>query len=171
MRKGSIIGGLILIAAGIFFLILPLFPNVVDIFNIERQWPLIIVGVGVLFLLGAFFSAPGLAVPGSVIGGIGLLMYYQNLTSNWASWAYAWALIPVFVGVGTLIMYVLMGEPRRGIREGGALMVIGALLFLAFGTFFAGWLDFGVLLAIILIAIGLRLLVRTVLRGSDAEKA
>ena len=94
MRRGSIIAGLILIAVGVLLLVLPLFPSLSDIINIDKQWPLIIVGIGGLFILGALLGAPGLAIPGCVIGGIGLMLYFQNLFDAWETWAYAWALIP-----------------------------------------------------------------------------
>jgi hypothetical protein len=38
--------------------------------------------------------------PGSILAGIGGIFYYQNLTNDWESWAYIWALIPGFVGIG-----------------------------------------------------------------------
>ena len=83
MRRGSIIAGVVLIAAGALLLVLPLFPNVSDFINIEKQWPLIIVGVGGFFILGALLGTPELAVPGAIVGGIGLMLYYQNLFDAW----------------------------------------------------------------------------------------
>ena len=59
--RSSIIGGAILITVGIFLLIFQLLPNAGLIINIEQQWPLIIVGVGLLLLFGALFGAPPLA--------------------------------------------------------------------------------------------------------------
>ena len=41
-----------------------------------------------------------MAVPACIVAGIGGILYYQNMTGDWASWAYAWTLIPGFVGVG-----------------------------------------------------------------------
>ena len=95
MRTSSIIAGLILILVGLFFLLLPFFPDLADSISIAELWPLIIVGVGGLFLLGALLGTPDLAIPGSIIAGIGLMLYYQNANNAWETWAYSWALIPV----------------------------------------------------------------------------
>ena len=147
MRRGSIIAGVILIAVGVLLLVLPLFPNLSDFINIDKQWPLIIVGVGGLFILGALLGAPGLAIPGCVIGGIGLMLYFQNLFDAWETWAYAWALIPGFVGVGIILMEFLQGRMAKGLREGGQLILISAIMFLVFGAFLGGWASFGLVMA------------------------
>ena len=59
-NRGSIVGGLILILVGALFLLLQAFPNLAAQFDPELQWPLLIVAVGVLFLLGALlpFHSP-----------------------------------------------------------------------------------------------------------------
>ena len=171
MRRGTIIAGLILIAAGALLLILPLFPNVSDFINIEQQWPLIIVGVGGLFILGALLGTPGLAIPGCVLGGIGLLLYYQNLFDAWHTWAYAWALIPGFVGVGIILMEFLQGHTAKGLREGGQLILISAILFLVFGAFLGGWASFGFVMAILLIGLGVWSLARAIRGGRRAKDA
>ena len=102
-KRSSIVGGLILIGVGTMFLLLQLFPSLADQIDLARQWPLVIVTVGGVFLLTAVLGTPPLAIPGSIIGGIGGILYYQNLTGDWASWAYVWALIPGFVGVGIIL--------------------------------------------------------------------
>ena len=142
---------------GLFFLILPLFPNISGVINIADQWPLIIVAVGALFLISALAGAPGLAIPGSIITGIGCLLLYQNTYDAWESWAYAWALIPGFVGIGIIIARTLEGEPRRGLRSGGTLIFISLIMFLAFGAFLGGGISFSVLWAVLFIGLGLRL--------------
>jgi len=169
MRRSSIVAGIILILVGLFFLLLPFFPNLGQFINIEQQWPLIIVAVGGLFLLGALLGATGLAIPGSIIAGIGGLLYFQNLFNAWESWAYAWALIPGFVGVGILIARILEGETRRGLREGGGLIVISLILFFVFGAFLGGGFSFGVVLALVLIASGFWVLIRTVFKGGGQK--
>ena len=170
MRSSSIAAGVILILAGLFFLLLPLFPNIAGVINIGQQWPLIIVAVGGLFLLGALLGVTGLAIPGSIIAGIGSLLYYQNLNNAWASWAYAWALIPGFVGIGIFISRVLEGEPRRGLREGGGLIVISSILFIVFGSFLGGLLSFGLVVAILLIVFGLWLFLRALFSRNQSPK-
>ena len=170
MRRSSIVAGIILILVGIFFLLVPFFPNISGIINITDQWPLIIVAVGALFLFSALIGAPGLAIPGSIITGIGGLLYYQNVNDAWASWSYAWALIPGFVGVGIIIANTLEGEAGRGLRSGGTLIIISLVLFLSFGAFLGGGISFSVLWAILFIGLGLRLLIKT-LRGGRTNQA
>ena len=52
-KRGSIIGGLILILVGVLFLLLQTNPEFAAQLNIELQWPLVIVAVGVGYVLGA----------------------------------------------------------------------------------------------------------------------
>ena len=45
-------------------------------------WPMWTIGAGLLVLLiGLITGAPGMAVPASIIAGIGGILYYQNQTS------------------------------------------------------------------------------------------
>jgi hypothetical protein len=156
-NKSSIIIGLLLIFAGALFLLLQAFPELAAHIDLGSQWPLIIVGIGLLFLLGAFFGTPPLAIPGSIITGIGSLLYYQNATGNWQSWAYAWTLIPGFVGIGIILMGVLDPESRNQIRDGLRLTFISLMLFLVFGGFLGA---FGQFWPVLLIIGGILLLFR-----------
>jgi hypothetical protein len=169
MRTSSILAGLILIAVGVVFLLLPLFPNVSDVLNIEQQWPLIIVLIGAMFIIGAFLGSPGLAVPGSIVGGIGLLLYYQNATGNWGTWSFAWTLIPVFVGVGIILSNLIAGDLAKGLKAGGRLILIGVIMFLVFGSFMGA--GFGRLfgLAVLLIAVGIWMIIRVFLGGRSTK--
>lgn len=161
MRRSSIVAGIILILVGLFFLLMPVFPNISGAINIGDHWPLIIVAVGGLFMFSALLGAPGLAIPGAIIAGIGGLLYYQNVNNAWETWAYAWTLIPGFVGIGIIIARALEGETKEGLRSGGTLIFISLIMFLAFGAFLGRGIDFGVLWAVLLIGLGLRLLVKT----------
>jgi hypothetical protein len=80
-------------------------------------------------------SMAGLAIPGSIIGGIGLMMFFQNLFNHWESWAYGWTVILILVGLGIFIMGVYSGEAGRR-AAGLRLMRVGAILFIIFGSFF-----------------------------------
>ncbi|HCB49093.1 MAG TPA: hypothetical protein DEP47_06110 [Chloroflexi bacterium] len=170
MRSSSIAAGIILILAGLFFLLLPLFPNIASVINIGQHWPLIIVAVGGFFLVGALLGVTGLAIPGTVIAGIGGLLYYQNINNAWESWAYAWALIPGFVGIGIFISRVLEGDLRRGLREGGGLIVISSILFIVFGALLGGGFSFGAVVAILLIVFGLWLFFKALFSSDRSQK-
>ena len=159
-NRGSIVGGLILIFVGALFLLLQAFPNLAAQFDPELQWPLIIVAIGALFLLGAVLGTASLAIPGAIIGGIGGLLYYQNASGNWASWAYAWALIPGFVGLGLVLMGLLDGQQRSSIRDGIRLIFISLILFAIFGGFLGGFELLGQLWPLLLILAGVLILWR-----------
>lgn len=157
-KRSSIIIGTILIIVGLLFLVIQLFPGLAFNLDIGRQWPLIVVLVGVMLILSAVFGSPALAIPGSIVSGIGGILYVQNLTDTWSSWAYIWTLIPGFVGIG-LILAGLLGHRRRASwREGSRLLLISAVLFLIFGAFFNGLGGLGRYWPIVLIGLGLWML-------------
>lgn len=154
-KHSSVIVGAILIVIGVLFLLAQFFPRLIPNFDMSLQWPLIIVAVGGLLLASALFGTAELAIPGSVIGGIGGILYVQNLTNNWASWSYVWALIPGFVGIGLLVAGTLGHERRKSWREGGRLLLVSAALFLVFGAFFSGLGSIGRYWPVLLIGLGL----------------
>lgn len=156
--RSSIVGGLIMIAVGVLFLLLQLFPALGAFFDIGQLWPLLIMLVGLFFLLGALLGTPPLAIPGSIVGGIGLILLYQNLTGHWSSWAYMWALIPGFVGIGLIVAGVL-GKLRPQVAAGRRLLVISLVLFIIFALVFTGFGgQFGQFWPLALIGLGLWLL-------------
>ena len=82
-----------------------------------------------------------------------------------------WALIPGFVGVGTILAGLLGEHTRRNLAHGLNLIVISTVLFLIFGTLFGGLSilgDYGV--AVILILLGLYILLRGFLRGGSGYR-
>jgi hypothetical protein len=165
-RRGcSLILGLGLILVGGWFLAGQVFPGLLSWIQIEFTWPLIIIGVGVLLLLmGLALDAPGMAVPACIVGGIGGLLYWQNATGNWESWAYAWALIPGFVGVGVILAGLLEGRLRQSLSGGGFLVMISLVMFAIFGSAFGGANLLGLYWPVLLILFGLWLLISAILR-------
>lgn len=112
-KRSSIVVGIILILLGVFLI----GGQVLKLLTFDFQtWPFYIIGSGLfLLVLGAITSTPDLAVPACIVGGIGGILFWQANTSMpnpWASWTYAWALIPGFVAVGMLLAR-LMGEKKR----------------------------------------------------------
>lgn len=105
-----------------------------------------------------------MAVPACVVGGIGGLLYWQNTTGNWQSWAYAWTPIPGFVGVG-IIMAAALGEGGRQAVSGGLwLAFISLMLFTIFGSFFGAFGFLGDYWPALLILVGLLILVQNLFR-------
>ena len=103
--KHTLTSGAILILLGVT---LPLVLFVSDL------WPLLLIDTGLAFLIAAMVYRIGaLAIPGSIVGGLGVLLCWQSLTGDWASWFYAWPLVPGFVGLGLTIAHTLgMGDRR-----------------------------------------------------------
>jgi len=160
-RRSSLVGGLVLILLGAWFLVVQWVPGL----QIWFSWPLIIVGVGgLLLIIGLLTGVPGLAVPACIVGGIGGLLYWQNITGNWESWAYAWTLTPGFVGVGIVLSGLLGGETRQSLRGGGWLILISLVLFTVFGSFFGALGLMGDYWPVLLILLGLLVLARPLFR-------
>ena len=141
-------------------------PSVQNWIEDHFTWPMWTIGAGLLVLIiGLLTGAPGMAIPASIIAGIGGILYYQNQTGDYGTWSYMWALIPGFVGVGTILAGLLGEHTRRNISHGLNLIVISTVLFLVFATFFGGLSilgDYGA--AVILILLGVYVLVRGFLR-------
>lgn len=157
--------GVILVALGILFLI----AQFVGLNIWSVGWPLPIIGLGLFFFLGMFLggrSAGSLAIPGSVVTMVGLILLFQNMFGYWETWSYAWTLIFVAIGVGIYVkgLWEEKAEDRRmGMRIAG----IGAVFFLIFGTFFevgfgAGGFGRagGMIWALLLVGVGIYLLYR-----------
>ena len=131
---GALIGGSILIGLGLLTLLDRLVPSL----DLGNLWPFFIIAFGALFFIAMFAmgkSGAGFAVPGTIIGGIGLILLYQTITSNWLSMSYFWTLILFFVGLGIYIMG-WYGEDANQKKAGGDIMKVGLILFIIFGAFF-----------------------------------
>jgi hypothetical protein len=164
--------GILLILIGTWLVLTRQVPSLQNWLDDNFTWPMWTIGAGLLVLLiGLITGAPGMAVPASIIAGIGGILYYQNATNNFGSWSYMWTLIPGFVGVGTILAGLLGEHTRRNISHGLNLLVISTVLFLAFATFFGGLSilgDYGA--AVILILLGLYVLIRGFIRGDGGYR-
>jgi len=164
-RRLNLVGGAILVLLGGWFLAAQFVPGMDAWLNIEFTWPLIIIGVGLfLFVFGLLVGEPGMAVPACIVTGIGALLYYQNATGDWASWSYAWTLIPGFVGIGAILAGLLGDNRSKSVRDGLNLLVISAILFLIFGSFLGGLDLLGDYWPVLLILLGVWLLIRPLFR-------
>lgn len=134
-KNPGIIIGLILISAGLLFLVL----QASGLASINLLWPFFVVIVGGLFFLGMLWGgkeAGALAIPGSIIVMIGLILFVQNALSAWDSWSFAWALIVVAVGIGLWIYGAYSG--RDSLKESGRTVInTGLVLFVIFGLLFS----------------------------------
>jgi hypothetical protein len=156
------VAGLILIGLGVLFLL----GQFVQIEIWSFLWPLLIIGVGALFFGGMIIggrAAGSLAIPGSIITTVGLILLVQNTFGHWETWSYAWTLILIGVGFGLWLRGTWEGE-RSTQQAGSRVMGIGLVFFLVFGAFFElgfgfgfGWAS-GLVWPLGLIAVGIYLL-------------
>lgn len=161
-NSGALVGGSLLILFGLLALLTQLFSG----FNFWGTfWPFLIMGIGAMFFVGMFAggkSVAGLAIPGSIIIVAGLMMFIQNLTNHWESWAYGWTVILMSVGLGIFIMGLYAGNESQ--RQSGLRVIkVGLVMFILFGAFFEMIFNsFGlsnILFPVALILLGLYLLV------------
>jgi high-affinity Fe2+/Pb2+ permease len=106
-----------------------------------------------------------MAVPAAIVTGIGLLLYWQNATGNWESWAYVWALIPGFAGVGVLFAGLLGETPRQSLRDGVNLIIISLIMFVIAAAFLGGPNLLGPYWPVLIILFGVWLLIRPLWRA------
>ncbi|MEW6400937.1 MAG: hypothetical protein AB1649_04005 [Chloroflexota bacterium] len=149
--------GIALILLGAWFLMDRTVPAFHEMFEQYTRWPvnMLLIGLGIL-IIGLLLGSPGLAVPAAIVAGLGGIFYYQETYNDYESWAYMWTLIPGFVGVGSILAGLLGDNMAHNVRRGLNMMVISAVLFLVFSSFFGGWDllgNFGP--AILLILLGL----------------
>lgn len=157
--------GILLTLVGIYFVLVNVVPGFADLINITFSWPVIVILVGLgLLLLGLLVSAPEMAVPAFIVAGIGGILYYQNMSYNWGSWAYLWTLIPAFSGLGTLAAWLLGAREKYSVSS--ALDTIGnsLVLFVIFGAFFGAFKNLGPYWPVLLIVAGVLIGVRALIK-------
>lgn len=164
--------GILLILIGAWLVVTRQVPAVQDWLDQNFAWPMWTIGAGLLVLLiGLLTGAPAMAIPASIIAGIGGILFYQNANDDFGSWAYMWTLIPGFVGVGTILAGLLGENTRHNVARGLNLIVISAVLFMVFATFFGGISilgDYGV--PALLILLGIYILIRGFARSGSGDR-
>jgi hypothetical protein len=131
--KPSIVIGTLLIVFGVLVFLGEIFKS-----TIFQLWPLFIIAGGLMFFIAMFVAGKStgyLAIPGSIISMIGLILFYQALTNRWETWSYAWALIPLSVGIGMWIFGKYSKLPEL-CSSGRHMINVGLILFVVFGVFF-----------------------------------
>jgi hypothetical protein len=143
LGSGAILG-IVLMGLGIAFLLQQILN--VDVWH--YTWPSLILVPGLLCYAGMILGGKEtgrLAMPGSILTMLGLVLMYQNTFNQFQSWAYAWALIiPTSVGIGRFIEG--WWTDRREWRERGLIQTRnGLVIFLVLTAFFelglnlSGW--------------------------------
>lgn len=169
----SIAAGIVLVVVGIFFLTIRLLS--IDLST--SGWPLYVIIPGLTLLVVGFASLrTGAAIPGGIVTMAGLVLAYQSATGDWASWAFAWALVaPGGVGLGMFLQGLRLRNPSLT-RQGRSTMFVGFVIFMIGFIFFESILnisgyDYGYFgkaaLPALLILVGLAVLARNIRRRSS----
>lgn len=114
--------------------------------DLGALWPLFVLVPGVVILVSGLAAAPGgsgtaATVTGSQLTALGVLLFFQNLTGWWQTWAYGWALVwPTSIGVGLTVRGTLSGDDQTA-RSGRNTALTGLVLFLVGFAFFEGILN------------------------------
>lgn len=171
-NRAGFVGGILLILLGLLFFA----GNLLGVNVWGAVAPLFVIAVGAVFFVGMVIGGKGtggLAIPGSILVMLGLVMLAQLVMDHWESFAYAWSLFAVAgVGIGLVIFSWWSDKPQLK-RPGYILILIGLILFFAFGFFFE--LLFGLLgsnasgwvMPLGLIALGVLLLVGRVIPWNE----
>ncbi len=128
-----------------------------------ETWPLFIIVPGVAMAAVAVAGPlrfADLAVPGTIVATVGMILLVQEATGRFDTWSYAWGLVIAGVGAGTFLKAAITDDEGER-REGTRLVGVGLTFFAAFGVFFeilifGGWFGgaVGWLLPILLIGAG-----------------
>jgi hypothetical protein len=130
-------------------------------------WPMFILVPGLILLGialgGGRAGAAALSIPAMMVTGTGALLFIQNVTGYWQSWAYAWTLYGVFLGMGFMLMGQRLDDPSLH-KVGRGFVQASLVAFAAFAFFFELVIGIsggpGPVGALILIGLGLLLLTR-----------
>lgn len=132
--RARIVLSVLLILMGLAFLAF----EVAGWAGITLTWPLGIIAVGGLLFLAMLLGGRGLgvlAIPASIVTTLGAIFWVQERFNLYQTWAYAWTLIIVSVGLG-MVIYGLWSNLPEMRRSGWKTVQVGIILFLIFGAIF-----------------------------------
>lgn len=147
---------------GFFFVVIGVLLLISKVFNIQlfgmnRLWPLLVIILGLCFNLMYFSgkAGPGILVPGGILTTIGILFLFETMT-NWHFSGYTWPIYPFSVAIGLSELYIFGGRKRELRIPIAVLCIISIISFsnMLFGNVFR-WINKSFLAPIIIIIIGL----------------
>ena len=154
--------GLALIGIGLFILAYRLLPDLRLLIVENFAWPLFIAAFGILLLLiGIASGTPDMAAPATFFLGLSTILYWQNSTGNWGSWAYIWTLFPGFIGLGQIFAKLLGSREPHQIKDGLKAILSSIILFLIFGSFLGGLNILGPYWPVLIILAGILVLIQS----------
>jgi hypothetical protein len=134
--SGTVVLGAILIALGLVFFV----GQQLNVDLADAAWAFYVIAPGLAVMAFGLTQArgSGLAIAGSMVTMIGLVLLYQNATDHWESWTYAWALVaPGGSGIGMLLYGTRSGDAKMA-RDGFFTILTAIGLFAAGLVFFEG---------------------------------
>ncbi len=178
-RSGSIIPAIILIAVGIFFLLVN--TNVLPRAGIGQLWPALPTLLGISMLLQFFVGRmrdPGLVSGGTIFLLTGLFFFLFTLRVTvepfgpitWGDMARLWPAFPTIVGIALLLRWL-----AGGLRDHGLLIPVTILLIVGLGGFaftLGGFPTFRILAdywPVLLIVLGVLVLARSLIRPQSSQ--
>jgi hypothetical protein len=131
-RRGALVPAFVLIAVGVFFLLVNL--NILPRLSITELWPGIVMFVGLMFWLGFIFGSghdAGLAFVGTIITLIGAFFFLFTLHVNvpgygfiqWGDQGRLWPAYPTIVGLAFIVLWI-----ANRFRDGGVLVPAAILI-------------------------------------------
>lgn len=159
MKSKNFTLGLLLILVGTFMIMNRIFN--MELFTMSKLWPLFVLVPGLTFEIGYFSNRrnAGILVPGGILTTIGILFLFETYT-NWSFSEYTWPIYPLAVAIGLFQLYIFSERRNTGLLIPVAILtlvsVISFINLLFSGLFY--WLNYQLVLPIILILIGLYIL-------------
>lgn len=159
MKSKNFTLGLLLILVGTFMIMNRIFN--MELFTMSKLWPLFVLVPGLTFEVSYFSNRrnAGILVPGGILTTIGILFLFETYT-NWSFSGYTWPIYPLAVAIGLFQLYIFSERRNTGLLIPVAILtlvsVISFVNLLFSGLFY--WLNYQLVLPIILILIGLYIL-------------
>jgi hypothetical protein len=168
-NRTQLVLGILLVLIAAWLVISQLQPEWTSWMKIEFAWPVwVMLAGGALLLIGLATGNSEMAVPATIVTGIGGILYYQNASGDWASWSYMWTILPGLGGLGSLLSALIGGNLKQEGRQAVNTIFVSIILFAIFATIFGGLKIFGpykdYALIGLLFAFGLWLILRGILR-------
>jgi hypothetical protein len=148
----------------------------------DAGWPFFVIIPGVILMVSSLIPNPprgvGLAIAGTIVTTVGLVLLYQEATAHRESWAYAWVLVgPGAAGLGMLLYGLIIGQ-RDIVSVGARLAGIAVAIFVVgywfFETVFATGrapVDLGAWWPLAIIVVGLAVLTIGVANRGGGSRA
>jgi hypothetical protein len=157
-KRNIYLGTALILVGGLLFL--NQFFNF-NFFSLEYFWPIFVLLPGLVFEASFFISGRnvGLLVPGGILTTIGMMFFFETFT-NWKFAEYTWPVYILAVAIGLAQLYLFGTRPRGLFVPIFILTLVAVVSFvmLVFGGIFS-WLNYSVVLPVVLILLGLYILV------------